>query len=145
MTFLKMDILDMLVVNKRIMEGKVSIFIKKNHSKWTMIKIIFLVFSILIFYSYPLFNLDVHNLKEELLLSILNNLLNLSIIFYIFFIPVFFIELFLLMFFKIEKKKILTALIILIFYSICVFTAYDRYAVYKFRQYLNERNQTKPI
>jgi hypothetical protein len=37
MMLLKMDTLDMLEENKKNMKEKISVFIKKNHSKWTKI------------------------------------------------------------------------------------------------------------
>lgn len=139
MMLLKMDTLDMLEENKKNMKEKISVFIKKNHSKWTKIKLSLLVVSVLIFYSYPLFNLDIHNSKQEFILSILKGLSSQFIVFYIIFIPLFFIELFLLIFFKAGKKKVFLTLAVLFFYIVCVFTAYDKYAVYKFHQELKER------
>lgn len=136
---LKMDTLDTLKVNNTNMKEKITFFIKNNYLKWTKIKLSLLLISFFVFYSYPFFNIDIHNSREEFILSILKGLSSQFLIFYIIFIPVFFIELFLLMFFKLGKRKVFLTLVVLLFYVICVFTAYDKYAVYTFHQELKER------
>ena len=121
------------------MKEKIILFVKKNHLKWTIIKLIFLIISFFVFYSYPLFNLDIHNSKEIFLLSILKGLSSVFPIFYLIFIPLFLIEFFLLIILKIEIKKIYITLFVFFLYVVCVSTAYNRYSVYKFHQEFNER------
>ncbi len=121
------------------MRKKTALFIAKYHNKWSITKLCILTISFFAFYSFPLFNLDIHNSKGELFLGILKSTVSLSIIFYIVYIPIFIIELFLLVFLKKEKRKIFFTVILLILFTVSLFTAYNEYSIYRFQQELKER------